>query len=318
MKALITNPAVNADPGWAKPLLDIADIVTVSDLSRGTLLAEARNADALIVAVEKIDQELIESMEHCKLIHRCGIGVDVVDIPAATRAGIQVTNVPDANYKEVAAHALAMIFALSRRLNQWDATLKAGGYDTTGVGPTIHRPESQQLGILGLGKIGKIVAKVGLAAGYKVVGFDPFVDAAKAAELGVQLASLEEVIATSNILTLHTPLTPENYHFIDAEAIATMPAGATIVNVSRGGLIDEDALAQALIDGHLSGAGIDTFEREPPAPDNPLRTLPNVLLSPHAAHWSVEAMRETMEKSFAEVARVFKNEAPINPVNHLD
>ena len=175
---------------------------------------------------------------------------------------------------------------------------------------SIRRPDAQRAGILGLGRIGSHVARVLAAAGFEVVGYDPFVDAETATERGVRWLPFDDVIATSNILSLHLPLTKENRHLIDAAALAAMPAGSVIVNVSRGGLIDEEALADALASGHLAGAGIDTFETEPLPTDSRLTEFDNVLLSPHAAHFSTESIGEIYAKSMAEVVRVLKGEPP--------
>lgn len=317
MKVVLTNPKMRIDPRGASELLALAEVVNAPDTTPDGILSVARDADALIVGVENIREPLISELAACKVIHRMGIGVDFIDIPAATAQGIHVTNVPDANHREVATHALAMIFSLTRQLKHWDAGVREGAPVDFRLGMSIRRPDSQRAGILGLGRIGSHVATVLSAAGYEVVGYDPFVDAATAAERGVTWLPLEEVIATSNILSLHIPLTDENRHLIDAEAIATMPQGAVIVNVSRGGLIDEDALADALASGHLSGAGIDTFETEPLPVDSRLTQFDNVLLSPHAAHFSTESVGEIFSKSMAEVVRVLKGETPTYAVNRI-
>ena len=246
-----------------------------------------------------------------------GNRLDFIDL-ARHAHGIQVTNVPDANHREVAAHALAMIFSFTRHLTHWDAGVRAGAPVDFRLGMSLRRPDAQRAGILGLGRIGSHVARVLAAAGYEVVGYDPFIDSATAAERGVTWLPLDEVIATSDILSLHIPLTGENRHLIGADAIASMPEGSVIVNVSRGGLIDENALADALAAGHLAGAGIDTFEIEPLPADSRLLGFENVLLSPHAAHFSTESMGEIYSKSFAEVHRALTGLAPAYPVNRLD
>ncbi|WP_072801611.1 C-terminal binding protein [Rhodococcoides yunnanense] len=317
MKVVLTNPNMKLDPRVAGDLLALAEVVNAPDTTAEGILSVARDADALIVGVENIREPLIAELAEAKVIHRMGIGVDFIDIPAATAKGIHVTNVPDANYREVATHALAMIFSLTRQLKRWDQDVRAGVPMNFKIGMTLRRPESQRVGILGLGRIGSHVARVVAAAGYEVVGYDPFIDADAAAERGVTWLPLDEVIATSNVLSIHIPLTDENRHLIDAAAIATMPKGAVVVNVSRGGLIDEDALADALASGHLSGAGIDTFEIEPLPTTSRLLEFDNVLLSPHAAHFSTESMGETFTKSLDEVTRVLKGEAPTYPVNRI-
>jgi D-3-phosphoglycerate dehydrogenase len=317
VKALITNAAMTPPDAITAPLREIADIVTVSDNSPEALLELARDADALIVAVEPIRESLIAELTQCKLIHRCGIGVDVVDVAAATRAGIQVTNVPDANIHEVAAHAMAFILALSRRLVAWDAGVRAGKFGDGRLGMSLHRPDVQTVGLVGFGRIGRRVAIAAQAVGYTVVAYDPAVSTEDAAALNVTLLDLTDVIASADVLSLHVPLTDATHHLLDAAALSRMKKGAIVVNVSRGGLVDEAALADAIASKHLGGAGLDTFETEPLPSDSPLLALDGVLLSPHAAHWSRESLGETMAKSFAEVARVLRGESPHYPVNQV-
>lgn len=317
MKALITSPTMTPPDSITAPLREIADIVNVPDASAEALLDAARDADALIVAVEPIRAPLIAELSRCRVIHRCGIGVDMVDVEAATAAGIQVTNIPDANFHEVAAHAMAFILALTRRLVAWDAGVRAGRFGDGRLGMSLHRPDVQTVGLIGLGRIGRRVAVAARAVGFSVVAYDPAVSAEDAAALDVTLADADEVIATADVVSLHVPLTDGTRHLLDAAALQRMKRGAFVVNVSRGGLIDEAALAEAVASKHLGGAALDTFETEPLPADSPLLRVDGILLSPHAAHWSKESLGETMVKSFAEVARVLRGEAPRYPVNRV-
>lgn len=317
MKALITSPTMTPPNAITAPLREIADIVNVTDGSAEALLDAARDADALIVAVEPIRAPLIAELSRCRVIHRCGIGVDMVDVEAATAAGIQVTNVPDANFHEVAAHAMAFILALTRQLVAWDAGVRAGRFGDGRLGMSLHRPDVQTVGLIGLGRIGRRVAVAARALGFTVVAHDPAVSAEDAAELGVTLLGADEVIAAADVVSLHVPLTDGTRHLLDAAALGRMKRGAFVVNVSRGGLIDEAALAEAVASKHLGGAALDTFETEPLPADSPLLGVDGILLSPHAAHWSKESLGETMVKSFAEVARVLRGEAPRYPVNRV-
>ena len=278
------------------------------------LLAGTRDADALLVLAEHITREVIENLEHCRAITRFGIGYDTIDVEAATEHGIWVTNVPDANYREVAVHAIALTLAVGRRLPALDHGIRADGW-TSSLVPGVHRPDTQVFGLLGLGRIGRRVATMASAIGYTVITADPAVSAADAAELGAELVSREELIARSDVLSLHVPLLDSTRDIIDADALTRMKPGSILVNVSRGGLIDESALAAALRSGHLFGAGLDAFAHEPLEADSPLRALDSVILSPHAAHWSEESWDETRAKAVAEVARVLRGESPRNPVN---
>ncbi len=279
-----------------------------------TLLDGTRDADALIVLVEHITREVIENLEHCRSITRFGIGYDTVDVDAATGAGIWVTNVPDANFREVAVHAIALALAISRRLPALDAGIKRDGW-TGSFFPGVHRPDTQVFGLLGMGRIGRRVAVMAKGIGYTVITADPVVTASDADELGVELVSRDALFERSDILSLHVPLLDSTRHIIDAAALERMKPGSILVNVSRGGLIDEDALVAALRSRQLFGAGIDAFAHEPLEPGSELRNLDSVILTPHAAHWSEESWNETKRKVLEEVARVLRGEPPRNPVN---
>jgi phosphoglycerate dehydrogenase-like enzyme len=293
------------------------EFVAIDGSSEQQLIDGTHDADALIVVMEDISATVISHLEHCRSISRLGIGYDTIDVPAATEHGVWVTNVPDANYREVAVHAMAMALALTRKLPTWDAAMKTEGWAPFTLGAGIRRPDDQLFGLIGIGRIGQRVAAMAAAAGYRVQAYDPILTEERARELGIDLVTLDQAIATSNVLSLHVPLTDSTRGMIDADAIAQMPAGSVLVNVSRGGLVDEAALATALENGHLAGAGIDVFVNEPLEAGNPLLTAPRILLSPHAAHYSAESFDETRQKVFDEAARVLLGEPPRYPVNSL-
>jgi D-3-phosphoglycerate dehydrogenase len=278
-------------------------------------LEATRDADALLVVHEQIDRAVIENLRHCRVIVRCGIGYDNLDLQAAAEHGIWAANVPDANYREVAVHAMAMILALTRRLPSYDKAMHATGWAGMEIGAGIRRPESQLVGLLGMGRIGGRVAEMARSVGYSVQVYDPYLDQARADAAGIKLVGLDAVIATSDIVSLHLPLTDQTRWIIDAAALARMKRGSFLVNVSRGGLVDEGALAEALTSGQLAGAGVDVWEQEPIDPDNPLLSCATALLSPHAAYLSVESFAEIRHKGFEEAARVLRGEPPLNPVN---
>lgn len=317
MKVVVTSTRVPLTDGDLAVFegLDV-EVEIIDGTDHATLLKGTRDADALIVLVEQITREVIENMRHCRSITRFGIGYDSVDVAAATERGIWVTNVPDANYREVAVHAIALTLAISRRLPALDRGIREDGW-TPSIFPGVHRPETQVFGLLGMGRIGRRVAAMAKAIGYSVITADPVVTKATAGELGVELVSRQQLIARSDVLSLHVPLLDSTRNIIDAAALATMKPGSILVNVSRGGLIDEAALADALASGHLFGAGLDAFGNEPLEAASPLRTLDNVILSPHAAHWSEESWAETKRKAVEEAARVLRGEAPRNPVNKV-
>jgi D-3-phosphoglycerate dehydrogenase / 2-oxoglutarate reductase len=238
-----------------------------------------------------------------------------VDVPAASERGIRVTNVPDANASEVASHALAMIMSLARRLPHFTAAIRNGTWSYLETGRGMRRFDQLQLGLVGFGRTGRRVAAAAAAVGFQVRAYDPLVPADAIAAAGATPAGLEEIITGSDIVSLHLPLNAETRNVIDANAIARMRDGAILVNVSRGGLVDETALAESLVAGHLSGAGLDAFESEPLPPDSPLLAIPSVLVSPHAGHYSQDSYRETIRKAFLDVARVLRGEEPVYPVN---
>ena len=264
---------------------------------------------------EDISRPVIERLERCRSIVRFGIGYDTIDVVAATQHGVQVSNVPDANYREVAVHAFAMALSLCRRLPMWDRAMKADGWAPMAAGGDVRRPDDQVFGLLGVGRIGGRVATMARAAGYRVQAHDPYTTPQRAADLGVELVDLDRALTGSDVLSLHVPLTDETRRLLDGPAIARMRPGSVLVNVSRGGLVDEAALADALRSGHLAGAGIDVFEHEPLEEGNPLRDCPTAILSPHAAHLSRESFAETRRKTFEESARVLRGEAPRSAVN---
>lgn len=315
MKVVMTSTQLRLEEWDVAPLRDAGiELEAVDGRDRRVLLEGIRDADALLVVGEQIDAEAIGELRHCRSITRFGVGVDTVDLSAAAERGIWVTNVPDANYREVAVHAITLALAVSRRLPPLDRGVRRDGWAASVV-PGVHRPDGQTFGVVGLGRIGRRTAEMAQAIGYRVIAHDPAVPAESVVELGVEPRTLDEVIAGSDILSLHVPLLDSTRGLLDARAIATMRRGAIVINVSRGGLIDEAALAAALSEGRLFGAGLDAFENEPLEESSPLRGLDSVILTPHAGHWSEESWSETKRKAVADVVRVLTGKRPRYPVN---
>ncbi|MCE0764585.1 C-terminal binding protein [Pseudonocardia kujensis] len=290
--------------------LDV-DFEAVHAPDERTVLEATRDADAVLVLVEDFPRHVIENLRAARSITRYGIGYDTIDVAAATDRGIWVTNVPDANYREVAVHAIALALAVTRRLPALDRGIRSEGW-ASALAPGVHRPDVQTFGLLGLGRIGRRTAEVARALGYTVVAHDPAVDPGPE---GVELVGFDELVARSDVLSLHVPLSESTRDVIDAAVLARMRPGSVLVNVSRGGLVDEHALADALVDGHLFGAGLDAFAHEPLEDGSPLRGLDSVILTPHAAHWSEESWAEVRSSALADVARVLRGEEPRSPVN---
>jgi D-3-phosphoglycerate dehydrogenase len=216
-------------------------------------------------------------MGKCRAVIRYGIGYDNIDVAAATDAGIPVSIVPGTASEEVASHAFAMGLALARRLPSGDAAIRGLGWAGT-IGYDTPVLSQLEVGVLGMGRIGQHVARIYQAVGARVRAYDPFVT-----ESFVKLTDLADILENSDVVSLHLPLSAETANLISGEVLAKMRKGAVVVNVSRGGLVDEAALAEALTSGHIAGAGIDTFAQEPLAAEHPLRSAPNAILTPHIA-----------------------------------
>lgn len=235
----------------------------------------------------KPTEKVIAAADNLKVIGRAGTGVDNIDVPAATQRGIVVMNTPGGNTVTTAEHAFALMMALARNIPQGTYSLKAGKWERkkyTGV-----ELYDKTLGVLGVGRIGGIVANRGTAFGMHPIGYDPYLTKDAAAKLGIELVSLDQLFARSDFISIHTPLTPETRHIVGKDAFAKMKKGVRIVNCARGGLIDEVALAEALQSGTVAGAALDVFEQEPPPADHPLLGLDNVIYTPHLGASTTEA-----------------------------
>ncbi|GAA1396447.1 C-terminal binding protein [Pseudonocardia kongjuensis] len=292
---------------------------TVDVRTADELVTATRDADAVISLAEPFDADVIGRLGRCRSITRFGIGVDSVDVAAATERGIWVTNIPDANHREVAVHALALALSVTRRLPVLDRAMHADGAAPLALAAGTRRPDVQTFGIVGMGRIGRRVAELAAAVGYRVLATDPVVPAEAIAAAGAEPVGFDELVRRSDVLSLHVPLTDSTRHLVDAGVIDRMPRHAVLLNVSRGGLVDDTALAAAVRSGHLAGAGIDTHEGEPAplAAGHPLLGLPNVVLTPHSAHYSVESFDEAKQKAVLDVARVLRGERPVYPVNEI-
>jgi phosphoglycerate dehydrogenase-like enzyme len=290
---------------------------SLEEIDAGTeeaLIEHAAGASALLVVKEPITARVLDHLTECRVVTRFGVGLDTVDVAAATERGIRVTNVPDANFKEVSAHALAVILSLVRRIPQFDAAARRGDWNLA-VSGEIRRLEDLVLGVIGVGRIGGSVATGARALGFTVLGFDPHLPDETIRERGAKPVRLDELVSASDIVTLHVPLTEETRGILSRERLAQMRHGAILVNASRGGLVDEDALVAALLDGRLGGAALDAYEHEPLPLDSALLSAPNAILTPHVAHYSVASRRELAWKAIADVASVLRGETPRYPVN---
>jgi D-3-phosphoglycerate dehydrogenase / 2-oxoglutarate reductase len=252
------------------------------------LIERLKDADGVIVrSATKITAEIMDGTEKLKVIGRAGVGVDNIDVKAATARGIVVMNAPDGNTITTAEHTFAILVSLARNVPQAHARLQTGVWDKKSfVGVELY---GKTLGVIGLGRIGKHVARIAKGFGMKIHAFDPFVSNEQAKELGIGIGTLEEVLAAADFLTIHTPVTAETRGIIGAEAFAKMKNGVRIVNCARGGLVDEDALLEAIDAGIVAGAALDVFSNEPLAPDSPLLNNPKIITTPHLGASTTEA-----------------------------
>ncbi|GAB5377658.1 MAG: phosphoglycerate dehydrogenase [Acuticoccus sp.] len=265
------------------------DTVYEPDLGKDkdALLAAIADVDGLAIrSATKVTEKVLEAAKNLKVIGRAGIGVDNVDVPAASRAGVIVMNTPFGNSITTAEHAIAMMFAVSRQIAAADVSTQAGKWEKNRfMGRELT---GKTLGVVGCGNIGSIVASRAVGLRLRVIAFDPFLTAERATEIGVEKVELADLLARADIITLHTPLTERTKNIISREAIATMKDGAMLINCARGGLVDETALREALDAGKLGGAGIDVFSTEP-AKENVLFGAPNLVCTPHLGAATSEA-----------------------------
>ncbi|WP_147652147.1 phosphoglycerate dehydrogenase [Vulcaniibacterium gelatinicum] len=254
------------------------------------LAAALADVDVLIVrSATQVPAEAIAAAPRLKVIGRAGAGVDTIDVDAATARGIAVMNAPDGNTLAAAEHALSLLFALARHIPRADAGMKAGEWPKAGL--TGFELEGKTLGVIGLGRIGSTVARKAQGIGMEVIAHDPFLPPAAAGKGSVPLKSLDELLASADIVTLHVPRTKETTHLLSEARLRSMKRGAWLINAARGGLVDEAALLRLLDEGHLAGAALDTFATEPLPADSPLRRHPRLILTPHLGASTSEAQQ---------------------------
>lgn len=267
------------------------DVDAYDKLSREELLEKIGGYEALIVrSGVQVDPEIIERASSLKIIGRAGIGIDNINLDAATKKGIIVANVPESNIISAAEHTFAMLMSAARNIPAADASMAGGEWNRSAYqGVELH---GKTLGIIGLGRIGTLVAERAEAFGMNLVGYDPFISEQKAKQLGVEMKNtVEDVLREVDFLTLHVPRSEDTYHLIGVEQLALMKSNAIIVNVSRGGVVDEEALAGAIDNGVIAGAALDVFENEPPG-DAALCRMPRVVVTPHLGASTSEAQKK--------------------------
>jgi D-3-phosphoglycerate dehydrogenase len=311
-KVLITDPL--SDQGIDKLLrAEDVEVVRKIGLTGEALLSEIATADALLVRSQtKVTEEVINQGSRLKVIARAGVGVDNIDIPAATRKGVIVVNAPDGNTISTAEHTFAMLISLARNIPQAHRTVINGEWNRKAfVGVELNQ---KTLSIIGFGRIGSELAKRAKAFRMNVIAFDPYLTEERAQKFGVQKASFNEAIAAGDFITVHTPLTKETRHMINHEVFDKMKDGVRILNCARGGIIDETALYDAIVSGKVAGAALDVFEVEPPG-NHPLFTLPQVICTPHLGASTIEAQENVAVDVSEEVLHILRGEPFKNAVN---
>lgn len=283
-------------------------------LTEDEVIEAARDADAILVQYAPISARVLQALPKLRAIGRYGVGVDTVDVDEATKQGVAVCNVPDYGTEDVSDHAIALAMAMVRSVPRLDRQIRAGGYNYAEVRP-LHRTAGQVFGVLGLGLIGSATARKAQGIGFRTIGFDPLHAVGSVTAGGVEVVDLETLLGTADILSLHVPLNPATQHIISAKTLRSMKRGAKIVNTARGGLIDTEALVEAITSGHLSGAALDVFEREPLPVGSPLTALPNVVLTPHISWYSEESYGELKSRTIRNVVDVLVGTPPRNIIN---
>lgn len=291
-------------------------LVEVRDQSNEALTAEIKDAAAVVVIARKLDAEIIEAMESCKIILTLSVGYDCVDVAAATARSIPVCNTPAYCTDEVSNHAITLLLALARKIHLIVPKSREGIWDYKYT-KSIFNFRDKTLGIIGLGRVGRALVPKAKGFGMKTCAYDPYVEDDIFALLKIERKyELEDLLEDSDYISIHTPLTTETHHMIDAPALAKMKKHAIIVNTARGPIIDEEALCEALDAGTIAAAGIDVLATEPPAADYPLLAKPNALITPHVAWYSEESFEKDMIDGMDELERVLKGRRPrfiVNP-----
>ncbi|HEX5509704.1 MAG TPA: C-terminal binding protein [Pseudolabrys sp.] len=277
------------------------------------ILAVAKDADAILVTYAKLPGDLLRQLTRCKAIGRFGLGVDNIDLPAAKEKGIAVNYVPDYCIREVSDHAMAMLLALIRKIPLSNKLVQGGRWEMPAVVP-IRRIEGTVLGLVGFGNIPRLVTPKAQAFGMKVIAYDPYAKPELFNAAHVEPVDFDTLLKTADYISVHAPLMPATRGLMNADAFAKMKKGAYLVNTARGPLIDEPALVAALDSGQVGGAALDVVTTEPLAKDSPLLGRDNVIISPHTAFYSIEALNELQTKCASDVARVLSGEKAIYPI----
>jgi len=288
-----------------------AELILAQAQEEKDLILSCKEADGLLNQYALLTRRVLENLPKCKVVSRYGVGVDSVDLRAATDLGIVVANVPDYCMDEVANQTIAMLLTLIRKTAFFNQKIKSGQWDFH-LGTPIYRTKGKTLGLIGCGKIGLEVARKISGFGAKVIAFDPYL---QKTEGGIELTDFDTVLKKSDFISIHCPLNESTRHLIGQKEFQKMEKRPIIVNTSRGPIIDETALIEALKEGRVSGAGLDVLEKEPPDPQSPLLKMDNVILSPHVGFYSEESISELKRRTAINVSNVLMGRWPGSVVN---
>ncbi|HOQ09393.1 MAG TPA: C-terminal binding protein [Syntrophomonadaceae bacterium] len=291
-----------------------AEFVKCQCRTEEELIEATRDADALLVQYAHITSRVMDHMQKCRAIVRYGVGLDCIDVEAATKHGIMVANIPDYGLEDIADHAIALMLTSARKIVQLNQYIHQGQWDYKLAKP-LFRLRGKTLGLVGFGRIARMVADKAKAFGMQVIAYDPYVDPDIAASYQVKLVDFETVLGSADVLSLHVPVSEDTIHLINEEALAKMKDNCLLVNTARGALVDEKALIKALRTAKIAGAALDVSEKEPIDPDNELLSLPNVVITPHSAWYTEEAQQSLQQQAAQEILRVLRGERPLNLVN---
>ncbi|MCY3783826.1 MAG: C-terminal binding protein [Chloroflexi bacterium] len=288
-----------------------AELVVEQCFTEDALIEKVADADGLLEQYAPITARVVDALERCKVIVRYGTGMDPIDVAAATAKGIVVCNVRDYQVGEVADHTMGFLLALARHIVVYNDDVRAGVWDASGGVPErMERVEGQTLGLIGLGQTAQAVAARARAFGLRAIGHSPRAPDSAFEASQVERVPLDDLLRQSDFVSVHTPLRAQTHHLIGEAEIDLMKPSVFLINTARGAVVDNAALARALKDGRIAGAGLDVMEEEPLPMDSPLREAPNVIITPHSGFYSRTSIRILRREAAAEVARVLRGEPP--------
>lgn len=291
------------------------EIVVVDGRSPEFIIEHASGADAVISSYAVFTREVFAALAPTlRVVSRTGTGYDEIDVRAATEHGVAVCNVPGYGTEVVSDHAIMLALACLRRVNEQDAAMRRGVWDYAATRP-LGQVKGRRFGVVGMGSIGRAAARKAAGLGFEVVCWSRSLRGESCTDEGYAVLPFQELVETSDVVSFHTALTADTFHLLDERAIASMKAGSIVVNTSRGAVVDTKALAHALREGKLWGAGLDVFEGEPVSPDDPILAAPHTVLTPHAAYWSEESGVELRTRACRAVLDVLSGKRPADCLN---